>query len=455
MNWNQHPSSDWIDSLHTADDVKSLIAFLTQQGTFQFPTLPNGLFSAAAGEGSDFELTGYRNVWVRDNVHIAWTHLVATDDPTAAIRCVRSLDAWFKTQRQRFIDIIEGRADANDPMNRPHIRFDGNTLSELPEKWSHAQNDALGYYLWLTFQMPHPAFRTSEEFPWETVALLVRYWQAIQVWQDEDSGHWEESRKVSASSLGCVIAGLTRLRFALDSVEPPPALRDGPYPVTFNEVRDLIVRCRTSMERILPSECVQDDATKRRRYDAALLFLIEPLDVLRDRAIEDQILSDIEQHLQGPHGIRRYIGDSYWCADYRELLSADQRTSDFSDSLDSRDRLLKPGLEAQWCIFDPIISCIHGRRYLKSRDPADLQRQRTALGRALSQLTQPGGRFPAYRCPESYFCERGQWVPNDITPLLWTQANLLRALESLAGSLLDDSDSTRDPSATDPLPMPS
>ncbi len=41
------------------DDAKRITAFLEQQGTFRFPTLSTGLFSAAAGEGGDFELTGF------------------------------------------------------------------------------------------------------------------------------------------------------------------------------------------------------------------------------------------------------------------------------------------------------------------------------------------------------------------------------------------------------------
>ncbi|RLS37264.1 MAG: phosphorylase kinase, partial [Planctomycetota bacterium] len=40
-----------------------------------------------------------------------------------------------------------------------------------------------------------------------------------------------------------------------------------------------------------------------------------------------------------------------------------------------------------------------------------------------------------YRCPESYFCEKGQWIPNDITPLLWTQGNLWQALALLERNL--------------------
>ena len=40
-----------------------------------------------------------------------------------------------------------------------------------------------------------------------------------------------------------------------------------------------------------------------------------------DQAMADRIVGDVVRHLQGDVGIRRYIGDSYWCADYRELFS--------------------------------------------------------------------------------------------------------------------------------------
>src|SRR5262249_37950240 len=150
----------------------------------------------------------------------------------------------------------------------------------------------------------------------------------------------------------------------------------------------------------------------------------------------DQIVADVIENLQGPHGIRRYPGDSYWCADYKELLAADTRTADFSDDLDSRDKLLKPGTEAQWCIFDPILAVIFAVAYLKSGSRASLVLHREYLLRSLRQLTTAEMRFGPDRCPESYYCERGQWAPNDITPLLWTQANLRLALhfaEQVAG----------------------
>lgn len=429
-------SAEWLSGPVTAELVASVRTFLTRQGTFEFPRLSTGLFSAAAGEGTDFELSGYRSVWVRDNIQIAWAHLAAGLGSSIPVVCVEAIASFYQRYRQRFVEIIEGRADFREPMNRPHIRFNGADLSELPEKWSHAQNDALGYFLWLACRLMSTGAMVYRQSSWDILSLLLRFWEKIEVWQDEDSGHWEEVRKISASSLGCVVAGLRELRGLMEQREVAAGLSRAEYGVDVGFVESLLQRCEASLAEILPSECVQSEVGKGRRYDAALLFLIYPLDVVRNRGVEDVILADVDRELRGEHGIRRYSGDSYWCADYRDLLSAEQRTADFSDSLGQRDRLLRPGYEAQWCIFDPIISCIWGQRYLISGAESDLSAQLQSLQRSLGQLTRPGGRFPAWRCPESWFCERGEWVPNDITPLLWTQGNLLQALARMEASLV-------------------
>ncbi len=435
MDWSKSASVAWIQNTTTANDVRDLMQFLEHRGTFLFPTLPNGLFSAAAGEGGDFELSGYHNVWVRDNIQIAWAHLAVLNNATIPRVCMQSLTAFFAKYRHRFTDIIDGKADPADPMQRPHIRFDGTHLTENSEKWAHAQNDALGYFLWLTCRLIIRGDLASNAVDWALLAQLVRFWQVIEVWQDADSGHWEEVRKVAASSIGCVVAGLSLLRELMQQTAVAAHLANGSHPITMSDVDGLLIKCRKALHEILPAECVQPNPLQNRRYDAALLFLIYPLNILRDRILEDTILADVKAQLQGPCGIRRYPGDSYWCADYRTLLSAKARTADFSDDLDARDQLLKPGMEAQWCIFDPIIACIHGQRYLADGDPASLELQLEATRRSLSQLTPAGNRFPQDRCPESYFCEEGAWIPNDITPLLWTQANLWQALTMLQQSL--------------------
>lgn len=392
-------------------EVETLSRYLHDQGTFHFPTLRNGLFSAAAGDGGDFELTGYRNVWVRDNVHIAHAHW-QWGESDKAVAAVKSLMAFFLKYQQRFADIIDGRVDASDPMNRPHVRFDGDRLVELDEKWSHAQNDALGAFLWLATKLTDACRWNQQQLG--LLESVARYLVVIRFWHDEDSGHWEEVRKIAASSIGVATAALDV--WSMESGREFPNLG------------------RQSLESILPAECVQADPQKRREFDSALLFLIYPYQIVQGE-MADRIVRDVTTHLMGEHGIRRYLGDSYWCADYKEKLSANVRTADFSDNIASRDRFLEPGLEAQWCLFDPIVSIHYGIRYERTRDMIDRRQQLFHLNRSLSQLTRPGSRFGAFRCPESYFREQGEYVPNDICPLLWTQANLKLALTHLIQSL--------------------
>lgn len=419
--------------LSTPEEVRALVRFLNLQGTFHFPTLPNGLFCAANAAHDEFALTGYQHVWVRDNVHIAHAHYVL-GDCLAAARTVVALLAFHVRHHERMVDLIEGRLDPRDPMHRPHVRFDGRTLSPLPEKWAHAQNDALGYLLWLACKLIRDGWLIPSREELTVLADLVHVLHTVQYWQDEDSGHWEEARKVEASSIGTAVAGLRELRRLIVETSYAEDLAALQRPVDEPLLETLLDRGEAALEAILPAECIQADPTKRREYDAALLFLIYPLDVVDDECAE-QIIHNVRTHLQGEHGIRRYLGDSYWCANYRTLLSAETRTSDFSDNLSARDALLKPGEEAQWCLFDPILSVIFGRRYLRSGHPRDLAEQQDHLQRSLAQLTPPDSPFGPYRCPESYFLENGRYVPNDLTPLLWTQANLRLALAQMEDCL--------------------
>ena len=412
-----------------AEDARRVLAFLEERGTFRFPTLKTGLFSAAAVEGAEFDVTGYRSVWIRDNVHIAHAHWV-WGETDKAVAAMTSLMSFFVKHRHRFDDVLAGRSDPNEPMHRPHIRFDGERLEELIEKWSHAQNDALGAFLWLYSKLTIAGQVNPSRDEAQVLVNLVEFLHSVRFWQDEDSGHWEEVRKVAASSIGAATAGLLKYRDWLSSSAETSA-QTGSLELT----NELCQRGLSQLKAILPWECRQDDPTQRRRYDAALLFLIYPYRVV-EGTLADEIASDVTSHLMGEHGIRRYLGDSYWCADYKDKLAADQRTADFSDNLAERDRLLEPGLEAQWCLFDPILSIHYGLRHERTKEAVDRRRQLHHLNRSLGQLTSADSRFGAYRCPESYFRERGHFVPNDICPLLWTQANLKLALWLASGRLV-------------------
>lgn len=155
-----------------------------------------------------------------------------------------------------------------------------------------------------------------------------------------------------------------------------------------------------------------------------MLFLIYPLDIIQDENLENQILNNVIKKLKGDYGIRRYIGDSYWSADYKDKLKPEQRTIDVSEDMSSRDSLLQIGQEAQWCIFDPIISVIYGKKYQKTNKKEYLELQTKYFNRSLAQLTPEDSPFGGFKCPELYYLENGNYVPNDATPLLWTQANL-------------------------------
>jgi GH15 family glucan-1,4-alpha-glucosidase len=400
-----------IRPTYSVEEIRELASFLMEKGALHFPSLPNGLFPA-----SDAATLGYHYVWVRDNIQISYAHFVNAHIREAGLN-LRTLTDYFVKHRDRFTAIIEGRTDPSNPMNRPHIRFDGLTLNEVPQKWAHAQNDALGYFLWLLSQMTLAGVYSPDEKSAQVIGNLIPYFRAIRFWEDEDSGHWEEARKIESSSIGVVTAALIALKSALSGNAPFRSLTD----VKIEWLEDLIERGSNALRAILPDECAQRDGNKYRDCDGAQLFLIYPTAVV-DGALADRIINRIITQLRGDVGIRRYRGDSYWCADYKDLLGGGERTRDFSDEMDRRDALLRPGEEAQWCIFDPILSALYGKRCVEFGGKENLELQLLYLNRSLAQIT------PELRCPEAYYLEHGAYVPNDNTPLLWTQANLWVAL---------------------------
>eukprot|EP00930_Biecheleria_cincta_P058054 TRINITY_DN43905_c0_g1_i1.p1 TRINITY_DN43905_c0_g1~~TRINITY_DN43905_c0_g1_i1.p1 ORF type:complete len:463 (+),score=90.75 TRINITY_DN43905_c0_g1_i1:32-1420(+) len=381
----------------------------------------SGLYSAAVAD----EYTGYQAVWVRDNIHLA-NALRSCGEEKKAVRVVRAIANFYRTTVHRADDIISGKADANNPMHRPHIRFDGATGTESNEFWNHKQNDALSYFLWCFAslakdQLLHP---TEEEFA--LLGKLVLVLEKIEFWHDEDNGHWEEAVKVQASSIGAVVAAMRELQ-SLASEQFPG--------LDMQKLSSLESKGREALQSILLNECVQPG--KERTYDSALLFLAYPLEVLTIEE-EEKILQRVEQNLMGQIGVRRYNGDSYWCQDFKDQVKEEERCSaqeDTNASIAKRDELVQAGKEAQWCIFDPIMSLLHGRAFLRSRNPESLQKQRYHLRRSLGMVTGEECEFGAWKCPESYYCRKGEWVPNDVTPLLWTQANFMLALRAMDASL--------------------
>ena len=444
---------DLLKESYSGEDILEIKDFLHAKDVFNFVPLSNGLFAASSSE--DASNTGYNKVWVRDNIYIAYAHYLI-GEREVALRSVESLLAFYKKHRFRFETTIDQGKRPSSPMDRPHVRFDGLGMKELDESWEHAQNDALSYLLWLACKL-YSSGEMNQEKPTldaDTLDLLILfplYFDAIQFWKDEDSGHWEEAPKIEASSIGTVVAGLKEFRtLMLANTEINYQWTYKDHPVTVELLDQLIAHGESALETILPWECIQP-AEKKRRFDASLLFLIFPLNVISAETAL-RIVDDVKDNLQGEMGIRRYLADSFWCQDFQQLPRAIQTSShpDRTAWLSEHNVTLSPGGEAQWCIFDPILSSIYGMRYQSSkRDPADLKWQTQYLNRSLRQITAkpfliPMGEsdkpkeiieIPADRCPELYYLLADNYIPNVSTPLLWTQANLLVALEMMTRSL--------------------
>jgi len=442
-------------------DVQKIWDLLNQHNSLNFPTIEGrGLFKAALTVGDQStEYTGYENVWVRDNIHVAHAHLVMGDAKACAATLHDIVSFWFK-YKNRWIDCILGKVDYNeDVMLRPHIRFNGTELKENEQRWSHAQNDAIGYFTWLYCKLARND-QLVGEFNAEMLVLICLYHLAIGYWKDLDNGHWEEARKIESSSIGAAAAGYKELEALL--AEKPAVLEN--FKAEYAKALSTLNLKETplsqkalfglesanglvtylakvgleTLNRILPFECREEESV--RETDGALVFLVYPLQIVQGD-LARKVLEDVAGQLAGDHGIRRYLGDSYWMANYKNLFSEENRTADFSDDMSARDSLLKAGQEAQWCIFDSIISCSYGLEYKKavasgtaSKEELDALKLKQVLffNRAVGQVTGDDCHFGPWLCPESYYIENsanGKYVVNDVCPLLWTQANLINALQ--------------------------
>lgn len=427
-----HPElKPYLEQPWTLESLDQLEQLLHDRGTLDFQPLDTGLFPAAVADA----YTGYHNVWVRDNIHLAHGFLAVGEIETAA-DVIRGLTKFFLTQQSKIDKIVAGELDATIHMNRPHIRFDGATLAECEEKWAHGQNDALGYYLWLTSVMATEHDLTLHPEEYQLLARFSKYFHAIRYWEDKDSGHWEELKKVEMSSVGTVVRGLQAWGALLKVPQELPGLTGDERETLLHECEELISHGMQTLAKTLPWECKSDVDAETREHDAALLFLIAPLGLLSPTEGQaTRIIEGVVENLSGEIGICRYRGDSYWCADYKQKFDEESRTGDFSDDIGKRDALLGAGQEAQWCIFDPVLSVIFGQRYLETSDEKNLKAQRFHLARSVAQITGPASDWPEFRCPESYYLSQGEWIPNDVNPLLWTQANLRWALHQMSVSL--------------------
>jgi hypothetical protein len=413
------PFTHLIAERYTRENIAEIKEQLAANGSYDIRPVAHGLFAASSSQLPD-AVTGYQNVWVRDNIMVA-NSFRERRILSPAISCINGLTKFFERQKPRFREIIDDpiRVHKEDTSRRPHIRFTAQDLCELPEKWPHAQNDALGQALWFRFALANSGDLPITAEDWATYTLFPEYFEAIEYWQDKDSGAWEEERKINSSSIGAVVAGLEEmLTFAEKAREKRAKDRRSLSNTAIDQLKKLIEKGGSRLDATLPFESPPD-----RMVDSALLFLIHPFKVVRSRPVQDAILNLVQARLKGDVGIKRYVNDSYFCQDYDEWFAPGQMSADFSDRMEFRDAFLQPNCEAQWCIFDPLLSIIYGERFLANpADEESYKKQLHYFNRSLRQITAEG------QCPELYFLKQGRYVANAHTPLSWTQANQSLAL---------------------------
>ena len=396
---------------YTVETLGTIGKVLAQHRSHEIQPIAHGLFAASPSQTTD-SVTGYQNVWVRDNVIVANSFRLR-GELAPAVACMRGLTRFFATQVPRFREIIHDPLLKQNANRRPHIRFNAQTLGELKEDWPHAQNDALGQALWLRCVFANSGAMPFTQDDANIFQLFPEYFAAIEYWRDEDSGAWEEGAKINNSSVGAVVAGLEEMK------------KCPHFQARLARLDELIAEGRKRLHQTLPFE-----APPERLVDSALLLLLHPLNVISELQTQNAILNLVQARLKGELGIKRYAGDSYFCQDYDQWFTPDEMSSDFSERLQFRDAHLQPNCEAQWCIFDPLLSIIYGQRFLADTSRVeDFHRQVHYFNRSLLQLTAAG------ECPELYFLNNGRYIPNAHTPLAWTQANQALALHFMERSV--------------------
>lgn len=395
---------------------------------------PTGAFSASAANAKgDHSGSSMFGSWLRDNCLIAYGLYLTDPDGDGcqdSIACIDAISTFLLTHEfQRMELVIAGDKDVKGGpetwMDRPHIRFIGETGEEDTKWYNHKQNDALGYFMWTRIQLALAEKMPLTDEHLKLLGQMFDYLRAIECWDDLDAGHWEEHSAQHASSLGPCLAAVLAFKELAEKANISTFFIS-------ESLQVLEERLVASLGSILPNEVVFP-AENAKDADSALIFLCYPLGVVSDD-VGLQILDRLKQCM-GHIGMARYCGDSYWCKDYKDIIGEDPTKHFTDEELKERDALLQRGEEAQWCLFDPMVSAYYGTLYQKTMKPEYLSLQQLFLARSLAAITGDDCEFGPWMCCEAYYLCNGKWQPNDNAPLVWTQIDLRMALHEMEKSL--------------------
>lgn len=227
----------------------------------------------------------YSYVWIRDVCYTVLPYLTRPCDRYE--RAYHALLDLFRRYEWK-ID-IHTKKKPQYLYEYIHARYDTG-LVEIDQPWGHAQNDAIGLFLWGVAQgVRHGKAVLRDENDRVIVEKLVRYLGCVEYWDHADNGMWEENMEVHASSVGACVSGLQAVQLLVD--------------VPFEWMQ----RGKQTLQRLLPFESDTKDV------DLALLSLIYPHQVV-DRQMARTILDRVTNRLERSRGVIRYENDQYYHA---------------------------------------------------------------------------------------------------------------------------------------------
>jgi GH15 family glucan-1,4-alpha-glucosidase len=238
--------------------------------------LPNGTYTASTSQD-------YHYVWIRDVVYTVLPFLNAQDGHYE--RAYHSLFDLFRTYEWK-ID-IHTEKKPEYLFEYIHARYSPE-LKEINQEWGHAQNDAIGAFLWGVgegVRNGQNVIRDDKDL--EIVQKLVNYLECLQYWQAKDNGMWEEHMELHSSSIGACVAGLHSVKMLVD-VKP-----------------ELIQKGEETLRFLLPRE------SETKQTDLALLSLVYPYRIV-DRGTALKIVKDVSSRLERTYGCIRYDNDQYY-----------------------------------------------------------------------------------------------------------------------------------------------
>ncbi|WP_110927961.1 glycoside hydrolase family 15 protein [Bacillus massiliglaciei] len=238
--------------------------------------LPNGAYTASLSND-------YNYVWIRDVVYTVLPFL--TDCSDRYERAYHALLDMFRRYEWK-LDIHTVRKPTY-LFEYIHSRY-SRDLEEIHTEWGHAQNDAVGAFLWGIGEgckVGKKMIRDAQDLG--IIQKLVNYLQCLHYWEAPDNGMWEENMEIHASSIGACVAGLNAVKMLVHVPE------------------ELIRKGEETLHFLLPRE------SETKETDLSLLSLIYPFRIA-DKKTALKILENVTGKLERKHGVIRYKGDLYY-----------------------------------------------------------------------------------------------------------------------------------------------